>query len=64
MGHNGCDGSQASRPSAIGSGYRFSKLSACWVTVGSLSSVCGSCGLCATVGLVLSAKPTRGERRG
>ena len=24
MGHNGCDGSQASGPWAIGSGYRFS----------------------------------------
>ena len=23
MGHNGCDGSQASGPRAIGSGYRF-----------------------------------------
>ena len=23
MGHNGCDGSQASGPWAIGSGYRF-----------------------------------------
>ena len=26
MGHNGCDGSQASGPWAIGSGYRFSML--------------------------------------
>ena len=25
MGHNGCDGSQASGPWAIGSGYRFSR---------------------------------------
>ena len=27
MGHNGCDGSQASGPWAIGSGYRFSRSS-------------------------------------
>ena len=27
MGHNGCDGSQASGPWAIGSGYRFTKVS-------------------------------------
>ena len=26
MGHNGCDGSQASGPWAIGSGYRFTPL--------------------------------------
>ena len=26
MGHNGCDGSQASEPWAIGSGYRFTPL--------------------------------------
>ena len=26
MGHNGCDGSQASGPWAIGSGYRFSTM--------------------------------------
>ena len=26
MGHNGCDGSQASGPWAIGSGYRFKTL--------------------------------------
>ena len=26
MGHNGCDGSQASGPLAIGSGYRFTPL--------------------------------------
>ena len=26
MGHNGCDGSQASGPWAIGSGYRFTLL--------------------------------------
>ena len=28
MGHNGCDGSQASGPWAIGSGYRFSSANA------------------------------------
>ena len=28
MGHNGCDGSQASGPWAIGSGYRFSNATA------------------------------------
>ena len=27
MGHNGCDGSQASGPWAIGSGYRFNNFS-------------------------------------
>ena len=26
MGHNGCDGSQASGPWAIGSGYRFNTI--------------------------------------
>ena len=37
---------------------------ACWVTVGPACGVWGSCGVCATVRLVSSAKPTRGERRG
>ena len=37
---------------------------ACWVTVGPLSGVWGSCRLCATVRLVSSTKPSRGERRG
>ena len=29
MGHNGCDGSQASGPWAIGSGYRFTHTPLC-----------------------------------
>ena len=29
MGHNGCDGSQASGPWAIGSGYRFRSKKKC-----------------------------------
>ena len=41
-----------------------SKLLACLVTVGPGSGVWNSCGVCATVRLVSSAKPTRGERRG
>ena len=41
-----------------------SKSLACWVTVGPGSGAWGSCGVCATVRLVSSAKPTRGERRG
>ena len=41
-----------------------SKSLACWVTVGQGSRVWGSCGMCATVRLVSSAKPTKGERRG
>ena len=30
MGHNGCDGSQASGPWAIGSGYRFTISKPAW----------------------------------
>ena len=41
-----------------------SKSLACCVTVGLGSGVWGSCGVCATVRLVSSAKPTRGEGRG
>ena len=41
-----------------------SKSLVCWVTVGAGSGAWGSCGVCATVRLVSSAKPTRGERRG
>ena len=41
-----------------------SKSLACWETVGPASGVWGSCGVCATVSLVSSAKPTWGERRG
>ena len=41
-----------------------SKSLACWVTVGPLSGAWGSCGVCATVISMSSAKPTRGERRG
>ena len=41
-----------------------SKSLACWVTVGPGSGAWGSCGVCATVRLVSSVKPTRGERRG
>ena len=41
-----------------------SKSLACWVTTGMSSGVWGSYGVCATVRLVPSAKPTRGKRRG
>ena len=41
-----------------------SKSLACWVTVGPGSGVWSSCGVCATVRLVSSAEPTRGERKG
>ena len=41
-----------------------SKSLACWVTVGPGSGVWGSFGVCVTMRLVSSAKPTRGERRG
>ena len=41
-----------------------SKSLACWVTVGPGSGAWGSCGVCATVRLVSSAKPTRGDRTG
>ena len=40
-----------------------SKSSACCVTVGPLSGVSGSCGVCVTVRLVSSAKPTNREGR-
>ena len=39
MGHNGCDGSQASGPWAIGSGYRFTR-SQSLCGVGSCPSTC------------------------
>ena len=42
----------------------LSRSLACWVIVCPGSGVWGSCGVCATVRLVLSAKPTRRERRG
>ena len=41
-----------------------SKSLACWMTVGPSYGVWGSCGVCATVRLVLSAKPTRRNRKG
>ena len=41
-----------------------SKSLACWVTVGPRSGVWGLCAVCPGVRLVLSAKPTRWERRG
>ena len=44
--------------------WESSKSLACWVTVGPGSGAWVSCGVCATVRLVSSAKPTRGERRG
>ena len=40
-----------------------SKSLACWVTVGPVSGAWGSCGVCVTLRLVSSTKPTRGERR-
>ena len=42
----------------------FSKSSACCVMVGRCLGVRGSCRACATVRLVSSANPTKGERRG
>ena len=41
-----------------------SKLLVCCVTVGPWSGVWRSCGVCAPVRLVSSAKPIRGQRRG
>ena len=41
-----------------------SKSVTCWVTVCPGSGALGSCGVCATVRLVSSAKPSRGEGRG
>ena len=41
-----------------------SKSLACSMTVGPASGMWGSCGVCATMRLVSSAKPTRGEGRG
>ena len=41
-----------------------SKSLACWVTFGPGSGVWGSWGVCATVRLVSSAKPTRRGSRG
>ena len=41
-----------------------SKSLACCLSVGLLSGVWGSCGVCGTLRLVSSAKPTREERRG
>ena len=41
-----------------------SKLLACWVTVAPSSGVWGSCGVCATVRLLSSAKPKQGGEEG
>ena len=43
MGHNGCDGSEASGPWAIGSGYRFSGSGGGGVNGGSGGAI-GGCG--------------------